>query len=211
MQQKQKRNLSVTRGKSRTSLAGTPQKNNPQVSTILHSFTGGFLSGGTTGGEVGSYVTLNSLAGYADWTASWDQYRIKKITWTLIPNANFQTLKASTDTAAYVPPVFTVIDRDDAAAPASYSNLLEYAQLRVTRGTAVVSRSIDNPQASLAAYNGSFGGYAQSEPGQWFDCASPAVQFYGFKAATYADGASQTIHQGYDLHIEAVVEFRFTH
>ena len=205
----QRKDVTSTRGKG--TRKGRLSRSDPQVTVVLHSFTGGFLSGGTTGGEAGSYVTLNFLAGYADWVSTWDQYRFRKITWTLIPNANLQSLKASTAADAYVPPLFTVIDRDDGAAPSSYSNLLEYSQLKVTRGTEIISRSISDPQASPAAYNGSFGGYAQSEPGQWFDCASPAVQFYGFKCATYPDGASQTVHQGYDLHIEVLVEFRFTH
>lgn len=59
---------------------------------------------------------------------------------------------------------------------------LEYETLKIDRLDKVVKRTV-YPQAAKPAYQGAFTGYSEIPVGDWFDCAYPAIEFYGLKYA----------------------------
>jgi hypothetical protein len=185
---------------------------NKAVRTVkMSSFSGGWLAASASGGEAGFYLRLQDLNGYADFTSAFDQYRIREIRAKLIPRNNVQTLtQTSTAAIAQMPPLFVAVDYDDANAPSSYTDLLQYTNVKCVAGWDQVEVNW-KPQFALSAYNGSFGAFSVGSAEQWNDCASAGIQYYGLKAASYTDGVSQTTHQQWDLFVRATVDFRMTH
>jgi hypothetical protein len=215
MNKKTSKSLARSSAGSAKSKKGFPRSDaalNSQIRRVkLSSFDGGWLIASATGGESGHYIRLQDLNGYTTYAGSYDQYRITRVRAMCIPRNNVQSLTTTAVTATnQLPPYFMAVDYDDANAPSSYTDLLEYTNVQCFPSweTGIVSWK---PSAAIAAYNGAFSGYAVSEPGQWYDCASAGIQFYGLKAATYTDNGGQTTHQQYDLFITATVEFRMTH
>lgn len=134
---------------------------------------------------------LSDLANYTELTALYDQYRIMEVRVQFAPLA--ASFGESTSSSAY-PTVFTVIDMDDDALPASIDVLKQYDTCQVTPNGSAFERII-HPRSALAAYSGTFTSYAQSPYGQWLDIASPGILYYGLKwgasPVTTASGSFQ--------------------
>lgn len=107
-------------------------------------------------------------------------YRITRIQVTIVPNTQ---APLSTTSAAYCSPLLMAIDYDDNATPTATSQLYDASNLRIIPSrNATPTTFAFKPKALLAAYTGSFSGYAGAE-NQWLDCASTDILHYGLKWA----------------------------
>jgi hypothetical protein len=145
-------------------------------------------------GDTGSIqFTLDSLPGYTDFTALFDQYRIRHVRIQCSPLA--APFGQSTTATSY-PTVYTVIDYDDASVPTSVTQLQQFDTLMVTPNAQSLERHIA-PRPALAAYSGSvFTAFASSPNTMWIDSNNVTVPYYGFKWAT--DGVT-TVSGSYQL------------
>ena len=101
--------------------------------------------------------------------------------------------------------IATVIDYDDANAPASFDELRQYTNYKTVSLLKRHSRILV-PAMALAAYNGTFSGYA-SKKYQWLDSASPNIQHYGLKIGIQ-NCTLPTNTLLYDVEIKVNVEFK---
>lgn len=119
------------------------------------------------------YFSLDGMAGFGDFTALFDQYRIEKIICEAIP---------STDTPNGVA-MIVAPDYDDATAP-TYAGLLQYSSaVRVPFGkqwTVVVNRPGVDVNA-FATGSASRAGVNLRSP--WLDCGATDIQHYGLKVS----------------------------
>jgi len=77
---------------------------------------------------------LSDLPGYTEFTSLFDQYRIRKVKIVLVPNFGPNTVPSG---GAFLSnfSVNTVLDYNDVTAPANLNELLEYQNMRRTKGT----------------------------------------------------------------------------
>lgn len=160
-------------------------------------------SGSTVSGVVGS-ASYNAHAGQlaflgnvAAFSALFDQYRIVALRYTLIPRTNVVS------GTAYNPPLYTIVDYDDASPLSSRNAFTQRANVTVSQVWQSVSRTF-KPHAALAAYSGAFTSYANATS-PWIDLNSTTVPHYGFK--WYIDSCN-TPAPVWDMEIEYWIEFR---
>lgn len=87
-----------------------------------------------TDGLVQTPFRLDFVPNRTEFTALYDQYRIKAIKVTLMPRGNSSDLGVSAG-SAQMSRIFSVLDYDDANTPTSISQLCEYQNLKVTDST----------------------------------------------------------------------------
>lgn len=157
-------------------------------------------------GDTGSIqFTLDSLPGYTEYTALFDQYRIAQVRVQCSPLA---AAFGQSTTATTYPTTYTVIDYDDAAVPTGVPQLQQYDTLEVTPNAQVIERYI-RPRAALAAYSGSlFTAFSQAPQGMWFDTDSVTIPYYGFKWATDGVTTVSGEYQLYSVNITVSLECR---
>jgi hypothetical protein len=146
-------------------------------------------------------ITLNSFPGYASLTAAFDQYRFDVVEFEYLPRLT------TADGVLANPGIFiTVTDLDDVTALASVGAALEYPNAQVwtpSPGKAPLLKHRFVPHAALAAYKGTFTGYANVS-NMWMDVADADIAHYGVKAASTLT-ASVFV---YDILITANISFR---
>jgi hypothetical protein len=175
-----------------------------RIYPIERSFTLANLTA-TNADTTGAYsFTLDSLPGYTELTALFDQYRIRQVRIQFCPLA--QQFGSST-TASNYPTIYTLIDYDDASAPANISDMLQYDTLMICPSNEPFERVL-NPHATLAAYSGAFTSYAQAPTTQWFDCNSPSIQYYGLKWGVSSVTVVSGTYQMYSVTATVSLEFR---
>jgi hypothetical protein len=146
---------------------------------------------------------LSSMPGYADLAAVFDTYRLRAVSVSIMPSNGVLTVSGS----AVAPRLWTAIDYDDASS-LSRNALEQYDTVIVSPPGNGVIRTLC-PRFALSAYaGGSFSNFAQSEPDQWIDIASPSVEYYGIKYAIEAGAMGQTILQMYSCSVTAFWEFK---
>lgn len=139
--------------------------------------------------------TLDSLPGYTDFTALFDQYRIIQATvqfqpingYTLLPNV-----------------IHTVIDYDDDSTT-PITDLLQYQTLISRNGA--FTRTL-NPRLAGAVYSGTFTSFANLSNKTWLDSASPSVAYYGLKIGVPPLAVAGSPVDIYAPLISLVVQFR---
>jgi hypothetical protein len=150
-----------------------------------------FTTSGSAPTFAQSYFSLDQLDQYVSLTNVFDQYRIDMVELWMSPNGNTGTGTTGD--------VTTVIDYDDATSLPSYTAGLDYPNATLTNpNTGVYRRFV--PRIATAAYNGSFGGYANASP-QWIDATSPNVQHYGFKCCSDIASGATTFTLRWRLHV----------
>lgn len=153
---------------------------------------------GTTGGSF--YFTLTANVQSSALVSLFDQYRFLACRFRIIPRQNLITPVSST-----YPPLYTVIDYDNATAPASRAAIQAYSNVSETEVYESVER-VFCPHAAIAAYNATFNGYGNVAK-MWVDSASPNVQFYGVKY--WIDTCPIPIPV-WDVEVEYWIQFRNT-
>lgn len=150
--------------------------------------------------------TLNAVNGYTEFTGLFDSYRIAFVEVIFTPRFNFGAVNAVGNNL--YPKLYTVIDLDDASAPASIAVLLEYGTCRKTNYDQAITRRI-KPFATKAVYNGStpFSGYSMAN--DWMDCDYPDIRYYGLKYAIEAGQVGQTNLQTWSIDFIYYIECKF--
>ncbi len=140
----------------------------------------------TQGDNITTSLTLNSNGQYAfalaqsgstqqgapnaaEFSALFDQWRIKQVVCSIYPDNNSEQV-----------PIYTVIDYDDNNALALLSDATQYGTLQVTTFGKYCER-VFNPTFASAAYSGAFTSFSLAPRNAWVDVASPNVLYYGLK------------------------------
>jgi hypothetical protein len=149
-----------------------------------------------------SFIFQLSLATkYADFVNVFDQYRINCAELTFVPRAN-EALSSTGQTASLLGTMYLVPDFDDGTNLTSEAQALAYNEPVIKRLDLPWKVSIV-PRLALAAYTGTFTGYANLPP-QWLDTANATVQHYGVKVLVNATATVQYI----DVYVKLSLSFR---
>jgi hypothetical protein len=168
-----------------------------QMIAVELSFTSNpFISTSVTVPIYGAaFFTLSNFSAATQLTAVFDQYRFKQIEVWLEP-------AAAQGTTVFAP-IATAIDLDDANTPTSFGIVSDKPGAIVSQGGAGHYHKW-YPHIAVATYSGTFTSYS-NEPALWLDCASPAVQHFGFK---FAAMTTSTAVIPYVLTVRAILQFR---
>jgi len=151
-------------------------------------------SSNVTSAVGGQNFQLNSLPQVASMTAIFDQYRIAAIETWLQPN--------QTNNGGHTCWVYSAIDYDSGAAPASLAALQQYSNVKET---SLVDGHYHKfvPHVAFGAYAGAFTSYGNvSSP--WLDSNSPTIQHYGL-----VFGCSQSTDNGITFNLQARFHLEF--
>jgi len=160
----------------------------------------------TVGAGYAKIIELDDLNGYTDFTTLYDQYKIHRVDFKLIPRINVHSFTTAAVTATAIMPTIAVwFDPDDATAPALQGESLEVENALYERGTSVIQGHYE-PQAAIAAYGGAFTQFASFDG--WCDCTSDDIQWYALKAWVTTGGTGQTTFQVWDAYFTVHCEFR---
>lgn len=154
-----------------------------------HTFTG-----------VGTSFKLDDLDGYAELTALYDQYKITGIKAQFFPRTNSLSQDVLVGTMTECPGLVTIVDIDDATAPADWTEICQYQGAKFHAFSKPFTLFF-RPKVATAAYGaGAFTSYT-SGTSPWIDAASPSVVYYGLKIGSfpYAIGNNTTIDPAWDI------------
>lgn len=135
------------------------------------------INASSSGNVIGSLAfTFSQIPNNAEFTALFDQYRINKIKLQLIPNFTGSDLNPTSSVVA-LPNIWSVIDYDDNTSPANLNDLLQYPNVRMTRGQRIHTRYW------TPAVGTDVGGVASASQKykQWIDMSTTSIEHYGFK------------------------------
>lgn len=141
----------------------------------------------STSNVYGSMVFyLSLLPNYAEFTALYDLYRISAVKVTIVPSIVTNTVGASgtggsISAVTYnLPMVYTAIDYNDTSNPASFDELMEYENCKITRGNQIHSRYFKPCYQSQLYESLSTTGY-QAKRGGWIATIDSEVPHYSLK------------------------------
>lgn len=154
-------------------------------------------------GAFSYHVRLQDLPSYTEFTGLYDQYKIVKVVFRIIPFAVApSTGAAAVSTGGQPACMFHIVtDYDDSSKPAAseagIASLRQYKTYRSYNPYLYMRRGISRsftPRVATAAYNGTFTGY-KNEAFGWCDCDNPGIQGYGLKGVveTISGGAANML------------------
>lgn len=138
----------------------------------------------------GAYtINLNQLPNTTEFSNLFDSYRINKAVFKFIPNHN------SSEYGTTVPPIgnfFTVIDYNDATAPAALADMMEYSTCKIRQGSRIITRVFTPASLDVVSAGA---GTASVNPKwkQWLSCTSLDVNHYGLKWALDWNGTATSV------------------
>jgi hypothetical protein len=142
---------------------------------------------------------LSNVSNVTALVGLFDQYRVKMIEVTLLPQNNNATNTATLGNGLF----HSVIDYDNQTNLTSIAGANEYENCVVSEGM-IAHRRTFVPRLAIAAYgSGAFTSFA-NEQDTWLDCANQSIPHYGVKAAWTATGYQQS----YDMYVRAWLQFR---
>jgi hypothetical protein len=152
---------------------------NPNV----HAFTRVMhhtLAINATDRHVAETFMLTSLPDYTEFTALFDQYRIKKVEVTFIFDRASADANASVG-GSFFPNLITVQDHDDNTPLTNIQDYEQYTTFKVRRMDKPI-KITTYPKVATAVWNGAFAGYSElSKATQFLDCNYPSIEAYGLK------------------------------
>ncbi len=141
---------------------------------------------------------LSEVPGAGDFTSLYDQYKIKGVSYKLLPRYN----TAQTGSIQHTR-VFSVLDYDDDVASTSIGQLTQYQNLKMT--SSIVTHSRYLVPKSLAAVGDSGITPVSGSPGsRWVDVALSSLEHYGIKIGVQSPGTAVT----FDAMITYYLAFR---
>lgn len=145
---------------------------------------------------------LSQLPSYTEFTALYDQYRIKKILVTWYPSSDG-------DTSSYVgvtnAPMFHAYrDYDDSSAPTTLADMMQRQGVFTRKFNKPISMTI--APRTLATVSGVSGAGVGSRT-QWLDCADSSLTHYGIKWAISANPAATNTFY-YNIRYKFFLEFK---
>lgn len=165
------------------------------LTVTLDWLTNMFTSSATVPVYQGLSFQLNNFSKSTSYSSLFDQYRFEQIEIWIEPTNPTITVADVLWASA--------IDLDDANTPTT-------VDMVVSRQGSITSNSLTShyhkwrPHVAIAEYSGAFTSFGNA-PAGWIDVASPSVQHYGLKIATYgADGVARP----FVATVRAVVSFR---
>lgn len=151
----------------------------------------------------GFVFKLSDLPSYTEFTALYDQYRIKAVRFQIMWQQ--QSFNPQT-TAPYLGTVLTAIDLDDSTAPASASEMYQYKYLKIGKSVGMTKRYL-KPRTLNAIYNnGVTTAYSLQPRSAWLDCANADIQHFGLKVFIQKPSGSYVMSGV--VKIKYYVEFR---
>lgn len=183
-----------------------PFTNQGKITRIARHVTLPTVTGNNTGVPVAGALVfkLSDVPSVTDFTALYDQYRIVAVSVKFI--SAYPELNAQPPNTSQWGLFYTALDLDDAGTP-TQDLLHENATMIATHPTQNVTRRLV-PHTAGAAYSGAFTSYS-NKVGDWIDCSSPNVEYYGVKyLLQFVIGSAIPIY-----YVEATYafEFRATH
>lgn len=169
----------------------TLSKRSLNVHHFKRTFTLTDVNSSSAGNQFFGYsFNLTQLPNFAEFTSLFDAYRINKILVKFVPNHNSSDVGV---TAQNIPNFHSVLDYNDATAPASLNQMYEYANWKMTRGTAIHKR-IFRPTTLDSVDTGS-GAVSSSNPQwkQWINTGNANVNHYGLKVGIEISQATYDI------------------
>lgn len=150
-----------------------------------------------------SQFRLSDVPTNTDFTSLYDQYQIKAIKYTLIPKFSNQPLEVGSGAAAgLLGNVWSVIDYDDALAPAAVTELLQYQNLKRTRMDKIHSRYL------VPKVNTTVGANVQPKSKVWLDVATTTTPHHGIKLWFDAITGVSNTEIKYDLTVKYYLAFK---
>lgn len=157
--------------------------------------------------------TLSQLPNATEFTQLYDQYKITGIKFEIIPTYNVNAVAQVTDDTAsnlyLIPTVHTVLDFDDHQAPANLEELMQYQNLKTTRGN-VIHKRYWKPKAIAVLQNttGTPLEFARGLSNEWIDCGNPNVLHYGLKWAIMPHTSAPDTIVKYDVKVTYYMIFK---
>lgn len=141
------------------------------------------------------------MAGYTEFQALYDQYKILRVKMEFIPKVTAPELGS----AAHASNFWTIIDYDDQASPVSLDELMQRSGLKRTKCTSKQTRILRPMVAKPIYKDGLTNAYG---PGRaWIDAGNPDVPHYGLKwVLEKADVAASMM--SYDCQVTYWVAFK---
>jgi hypothetical protein len=166
-----------------------------------------YYPGNWTGGTTDSFgavsFQLNDLANVSAFTSLYDQYRLVKVEVLMYHNQLYNAADSGNTIKNHL---WVAADHDDVTAWTSSSQAFQYQDVEHLCFNESGSKTI-RPRVALAAYNGTFVGYANMPESTWLDCATANVQHYGVKYCIQASSTS-TANTSWKVFFKYFVEFR---
>lgn len=119
-------------------------------------------------------VKLSDVPNHTEFTALYDQYCIKGISFTLMPRYNVNQPTAGT---SQTPQTWSILDYDGSF-PTTSTQMLQYQNLKMVPGTSYHKRFFV-PAISNAIFNGTTPTAYSVKKRQWIDSANDTVPHYG--------------------------------
>lgn len=127
----------------------------------------------------GETFKLTDLPSYTEFTNLFDKFRICAVKYEIVPNWTSSDINPI-GTYQSVPNIFTVLDYNDITTPGSLSELLQYKNLKRTRGHLIHKRYI-KPAVLAANYEGAVTTAYTSVWKRWLDTTDSGTLHYGLK------------------------------
>lgn len=146
---------------------------------------------------------LNDLYQVVAWSSLFHLYRIRKVSFRLVPTANFSNVASAVDDPGYA---LTVIDYDDGNALTTESDYLNYNNCKRHKYMSEVVRTF-TPKFRMASYAaGSVADAVIARPNKadWLNMADPNISHYSIKL--YLSPSVVTVLR-YQIFITYFVEF----
>lgn len=126
---------------------------------------------------------LSDLPGVSEFTALFDQYRIKGVRITFYPPVNV-SFSSTGQAPLPIGEFYTAIDYDDGTVPTGLDDLQQYQTLRRTYFNRPHTRYLRPLAIQSGVYQtGVSTGFRSLPSSTWFDCGYPDVSYYGIKGA----------------------------
>lgn len=175
-----------------------------RTTVIKRSLFGGTLSASAVAfvGQ-GYQFQLDQLPGYTEFTTLFDQYRIPLIEFQLI---SLQSTGSQVGGGFTPCKLLSVVDYDDANAPATENDLLQYENVKVVG--CITSHTIKfKPRIATALYGGAVFTAFGNGAAQWIDVASPSVPHYGIKLGITSAGGAGNI-SNWSIYVKMTIELK---
>jgi len=152
---------------------------------------------------------LADLPQASTYTSLFDQYRVEKIKVHFIPRSNALQVQNTASPNGAVPIAYLVVDRDDASAPTTLSEVQQYDNAVAFTGRHYACVELV-PSITPASYaSGAFSGYlVKDSDSSWIDAANTNVTAYGIKGCVSGLSTSTTSSWVWDIIAEYIVSFR---
>lgn len=150
-----------------------------------------------------SAFELQNIPNASEFTSLYDQYKITGIRYSILPRGNSADIGTSA-TQGNMGRIFSVLDYDDSTAPASFNEMTQYQNVKMTNNAQTHTRYL-KPRFNLDVLSGSVSLTANAPRTGWIDCSTADVKHRGVK---FGIQAPTNAVMTYDLMIVYYLAFK---